>query len=567
MRRALLALAMFALGLALTLHTMPAQEQIEISGGASSLYQSQGGTATLRGKDFEGSLGGGLVDGRVVAGARVLYRHGKDVYTAGIEELQLGLPTDVFQHEHRLQGVGVDLRTTRSRMTTKVFVGATSKRLDTPLFQGLRAEVPTTAVLLEKTVSPTVSLKTDLLVSKANTFLQGIDWKPTKTLELAASAGMSGSAHYAAVSGQYARPLLDVKASYIAAARDFIRVGSDPEVDPEPVGLNVMVTWRSSNQPRFSLAAAHQNSLVGTTAALTGAPRFMPSASAASNITSVDQASATASLGRTGLTGSMLHSTYNGQGDFAYTLSAMRRLSGRVDCQGSYFESHPSLTTGAEPVNRSLVGTMHERLSNHLAINENFNRSNGEDSVNFGGTLQLNDLTLSAGYQTFYIPTQPAKPFQQSLIVDVEMSLLGRMTLHAGTFVAPDGKLLYTVDVRAVRTLHGGASAPLERARLGAALLRGRVVDEQGRGVPGAVIQLGDTVLYTDSTGAFFLRERRPTVHHYSVLLDRFLDGRNYRVVSSPGAIESSKSVTPPSVIVVSSSGTAVAEQSSGLEQ
>ena len=566
MRRALLALETFALGLPLTLHTMSAQEQIEVSGGASSLYQSQGGTATLRGKDFEGSLGGGLVDGRFVAGARVLYRHGKDVYTAGIEELQLGLPTDVFQHEHRLQGAGIDLRTTRGQMTTEVFAGATSKRLDTPLFQGLRAEVPTTAVLLEKTMSPAVTLKTDLLVSRTKTFLQGIGWKPTTTLELAASAGMSGSARYAAVSGHYARPLLDLKASYVTAGRDFVRVGSDPEVDPEPEGLNVMATWRSSNRPRFTLAAGHQNSLIGTAAALTDAPHFRPSPSAASNIASVDQASATASLGHTGFTGSMLHSSYNGQGDLAYTLSAMRRLSSRVDCLGSYFESHATLTTGDEPVNRSLVGTVHERLSNHLAVNENFNRSNGGDSINFGGTVQLSNLTLSAGYQTFYIPTQPAKPFQQSLIVDVQVSLLGRMTLHAGTFVAPDGKLLYTMDVRAVRTLNGGSTIPVEHARLGAALLRGRVVDEQGRGVPGAVIQLGDTVLYTDSTGAFFLRERRPTVHHYSVLFDQFLDGQSYRIVSAPGAIESSKSVSTPSVIVVSSSGTVAAVQSRQLE-
>jgi hypothetical protein len=41
----------------------------EVNGGASSLYQAQGGTLSVRGPSYKASLGAGTVAGRFVGGA------------------------------------------------------------------------------------------------------------------------------------------------------------------------------------------------------------------------------------------------------------------------------------------------------------------------------------------------------------------------------------------------------------------------------------------------------------------------------------------------------------------
>jgi len=44
---------------------------IELSGGASSLYQSQGGTVRMHMRGYSGTLGAGMINGKFYTGAQV----------------------------------------------------------------------------------------------------------------------------------------------------------------------------------------------------------------------------------------------------------------------------------------------------------------------------------------------------------------------------------------------------------------------------------------------------------------------------------------------------------------
>jgi hypothetical protein len=172
--------------------------------------------------------------------------------------------------------------------------------------------------------------------------------------------------------------------------------------------------------------------------------------------------------------------------------------------------------------------------------------------VGFGGSLLSNLATLSADYQTYYVPSQTSAPFEQALILNVQLRLFGRLSLEGGTFVAPDGKLLYTTQANGtVSRQMAGQPVDAERSSMGAMLLGGKVVDVDGQAVMGAAILVDQVPVYSDTEGCFFLRERKSHTHTLAVLGEKFLDGGIYRVLSAPVTLISSARDQPENVIVV----------------
>ena len=98
------------------------------------------------------------------------------------------------------------------------------------------------------------------------------------------------------------------------------------------------------------------------------------------------------------------------------------------------------------------------------------------NTLGLGGAFLSNLATLSADYQTFYVPARTGQPFQRALILNAQVHLFGRATVNASTFLAPDGRLLSTTSGEATLT-HGADPAPPTHIILGANLLRGRVLD------------------------------------------------------------------------------------------
>ena len=525
---------------------------IEVNGGSSSLYQTQGGSIVLHGNAYESEVGAGLISGRLVAGGHLAYRDKSTIYSAGVEEIRFDLPTDLFDSDHRLLGVGIGMKTVHPQTSLELFAGGTSQRFDTPLFTGVRADQPAGALILRHSISPTVTSTTQFLAANPGTALQSLQWKAKPWLVLATSGGFGGLSHYEAVSADVRRPLVDMKASYIDAANGFQRVGAEPEISPEPVRENLLFTVRSSRNPRITLSGGRQNFMVPAGSVTTPSGKVLPNLVSTSN-----QVSASTSFRGIGATGTVIQSTYDRQSNLAVVLSASASPSQRIHIQSSFFQSRllrkspllQSLTTN--PITNTIVTNIQEVLTRRFALNQTITYSGGQTSIGYGGSVSSNLLTFSADYETFYVPTRPGNPFQQTLVLDIQLNLFGRVTLHGGTYVSPTGKMLYTANMHAIESHSPTPSEPAEHARFGAYLLQGRVVDTVGNPVYGAAIGLGQNVLFTDSDGAFFMRDTKPRTYNFRVLLDQFLDGRYYQVLTQPTQVTGVKTENQHLLIVV----------------
>jgi hypothetical protein len=63
---------------------------------------------------------------------------------------------------------------------------------------------------------------------------------------------------------------------------------------------------------------------------------------------------------------------------------------------------------------------------------------------------------------------------------------------------------------------------------------------------------LDQLVVYTNEDGIFYVRERKPRPHQLKVLVNQFLGGGVYRVISAPATTRSSyEGNTPETVVIV----------------
>jgi hypothetical protein len=522
---------------------------IELNGGLSSIYQAEGGTVTLHGRGYQVDVSAGIVTGRAVGGAEVAYNYRHSEIVVGTEQLRLNLPTDLFNDYHRLVGVGAAVRkTTKAGTRLEVFGGETSNRFDTPLFEGIRAEKPAGAFLLEKSLSPRLRLFTQAVYASKLSVIESAAWKPLEGMELGLSAGLGAGAPYGAGSVILKRPQFDLKAGYIGVGSHFARTGSQIDLTPEPVRENVLFTWHSHGDAKLTLTGGRQNFVVVDPAGSTGSASLPD---APSSISTLDQLSGSIRLERIAFTASLLQSSYKGAGNVSFAVAASRTISRELRVQASYFESHPH-GPGTATVNRTLVGSAQEVVTSRISANQTATLSNGQTNISFGGSILSNRGTASVDYATYYVPSRPENPFQQALILDVQLNLFGRVTAHAATFMGATGKLLYTADVHASQGLDGAvAPTVVQHVSLGECVLRGRVVDRAGNAVEGAALSIDGKILYSDSDGRFFLRDKKPQVHEYEILLDRFLDGTNWRVVSRPMRMQSTREPRPEVILVV----------------
>lgn len=511
---------------------------IEVNGGSSSLYQAQGGTVTARGSNYDASLGAGVVAGRFVGGANFTKLIGKSTYIFGDDYIRFLLPTDVFDSSHYLIALGAGVKTNLRGTDMFALVGATSNDFSSPLFEGVRAESPAGILFLKHQITPHLQLSSDMVFSRQQTAIQSLEWTPKDKLKFAASAGVGANQPYGAASMDFLSTKLDVKAAYIEAGSQFHRVAVDTPLLSEPDRENIMVTVKPAKF--LSLGAGRQNYLT-------------PVGNTSTNIRStVDQASGSLQVLGTGLTASFYHSTYLGSSNNATAYTASRSFFDRIHTTTSYLESRPSNGTKVQ----SLIANLTETLTPRLDVTELVSRSQGQTTVSFGGGFLSNFASVSAEYQTYYIPERNSQPFEQALILDVQLHVMHGITLHGATFVAADGSLRYTADTQAVMARQGAfgaenGAAPMEHANLGSMVIRGTVVDTSGHPVAGAALMLDQLLVYTDDEGTFQVRERKQHTHQLKVLGGQFLGGGVYRVVTAPATVESEPESSAPETAVV----------------
>jgi hypothetical protein len=517
---------------------LPAQV-FEVNGGSSSLYQAQGGTLMAKGPSYDVSLGAGMVAGKLVGGANFTKVIGRSTYLAGDDYIQFVLPTDLFDTSHYVIAMGAGVKGNWRGTDVFAFGGATSNSFDSPLFEGVRAESPAGILFLKKPIGAHLAATSNMVFSKQTTAIEGLEWRPEKFLKAALTGGVGANQPYGAASFDLTCPKFDVKAAYISAGSQFHRVAVEAPLMSEPDRENVMVTFRPSSFMTLSAGRNNFLSPVGNTQTEVRS--------------SVDNVSAGLQVAGTGLTGSFYHSTFQGNSNDSMAFGADRNLFSRIHVSANYLESRPNNA----PRTKALMSNITEKVTPRLNVTQYVSRSQGQTTFSFGGAFLSNPMTVTAEYQTFYVPQRNSAPFEQALIVDVRLQLFHGVTLHGASLVAPDGSLKYTADTQVMAVRQGEKATPgepdngLVRASIGDMLLRGRVVDTKGNPVSGAALMIDDLLIYTDDDGLYYIRERKPHTHRLKVMVSQFLNGGVYRVVSAPETIEGTYDKNEPDTVIV----------------
>jgi hypothetical protein len=494
----------------------------EITGGNSSLYQAGGGSLSLHAPSYNATIGAGMVGGHFNYGAKVEKAIGSNIYVAGDDEIDFLLPTDIFDASHYLFARGLGLTTKRAGLDVRAFAGTISNLYETPIFEGAGFGAGMGFLSVHKDISPKWKVYSETIVSNKTTQIASAQWEPARKFFLAMSGGVGANEPYGAVSVNLSRKWVDVLGSYISAGPNFRRVVVTSPLQAEPDKGNLLVTAKPA---RFlSLSGGTQSYLVPN-----------PSAKEEES-SSVRSASANLELAGALLSGTVYDSSALGERSHAAAFTARREATRWLRISSNYMVNKPKDSTATG----SFFTTVSEVINQRISVNESVNTSNGRTSLLYGGSLLTNIVTISANYETFYVPVRTASPFQESLLLDVGIHLFGKANLHGSTFVGPTGHLLYTAIANGVTARDQASSAANQLHPLGNSVLRVMVVDPEQQPVEGAALMVDSRPVFTDAAGTFVLRERKPRLHTLSVLTNQFLDGGEWKVVSMPNSIRSS---------------------------
>ena len=506
----------------------------QVNGGASSLYQAQGGTLSVRGPSYKASLGAGTVAGRFVGGANFTRLVGRATWVMGDDLIHFVLPTDIFDTSHYVVAQGAGVMTTLRHTGLFAFAGATSTAFDSPLFEGARAENPALILFLDRRLAPGLSISSKMIFSRQITAIEGLDWVPADRLKIGFSGGVGANQPYGAASVDFRRKWIVVQAAYIEAGNQFHRAVVEAPLLSEPDRENAVVTLKPTRF--FTISAGRQNFLT-------------PVSDSQNNVrSSIDQGTASLRIAGTGLLASFYHSTYLGNSNDSTAYTASRDFASRLHTTASYLESRPSNAAKT----RAFIANFSEVLTPRWNVTEVLTRSHGQSTVSFGGGFLSNLVSVSAEYETYYVPQRNSAPFVQALIVDLQIHLFRGVTLHGGTFVAPDGSLRYTAEASGIMTREAtDGHGSVQHYSIGSSVVRGRVMDVKGQPVEGAALMIGSVAVFTNSDGRFFLREGRPHTHSLQVLPDKFLNGGNYEVESAPATVKATKNPAEPETLII----------------
>jgi hypothetical protein len=498
----------------------PAYGQIfQLEGGTSSLYEAHGGSLAFRARNYDGWVGVGSLDGwRAGAFLRTQVRN--STLTFGDDVIPFRLPTDIFDSSHYLMGRGVGLA--RSWGTTKVFgfAGATSVGMGTPFFRAAEAQRGVGLLFLERRVTPGLSIFSRNVFSSRQSSINGLDWQIRPGLHGAMAGGLGSGRGYWASSLTYDREWLTVKAAYIRADERFRRITVQQPLSSEVDRENILVTVRP--KPYVSLTAGRQNflqPLSGGAGAIRG---------------SVNQYLATLAVARFNLGAALFESQVLGARSTGASFSAGRKLFDRVQVNGNWLWNRPAHGR----VLTSLLATFREVISPRLSLLQLVNNSQGRTSVSYGGEFVSNRVTVGVEYQTLYVPFLAGGQFKQALVLNFHLRPFGNYQFNAGSFVAPDGTVRYTA-YGGTFLYHGklGSTNAPSAVTLYKYIMRGRVVDEEGRAVRGAALRVDGELVFSDSSGDFFVRKKHAATYALEVLPEQFLVPGRYEVVSAPAEV------------------------------
>ena len=514
-----LALAMALL--ALSVVGLRAQTVVEVEAGGSSLLGGYGATANFWRNGVEGWVGLGYLDG-IRAGAFFRTRVGKDTLRVGNDVLLVRYPTDIFSPGNNLLVQGVSYAGGTANTAFQVCGGASSDGLGAPSFQPTSLEAPLGALFVRRRLSPTVTATGSALVADHQSVVPGVEWQPTPDISTAFAAGTGSGRPYAASSVVARRGAFGIKAAYVWNPERFRRspvpTPNQTEVDRE----NFQVTYDLNQE--FSIGFARQN--------------FVQ-----------DSSDGQAPLRATGnslfaggvwhdlrLTAGLYDSRSQGISNLSSYLGVGREVSSWLDAELFLLQSRPE----GMPVETTPIANLRWRLSPRIGLMQQLSVHSGRPRILLGASLRTALGEFGADYQIVHQPFEPFHPFRSTLNLTARLQLGGYST-SVGTYIQPDGSVDYAASGSTFLYMGGfGGVQPNQvgNAGLGRYIVQGSVRDEAGQPVEGAALEIGGEVIFTNSSGEFFVRTRRPQRMPLEVKLDEFLLPGRWEVITAPAEVK-----------------------------
>jgi hypothetical protein len=510
-----------------------AQTVVEVQGGGSSLNGGYGATANFWRSSVDGWIGLGYLDG-FRAGVFLRKALSKDTLRIGNDALVMRLPTDVFTPGFNLLVQGISFSGGNERSSYLAFGGASSAGLGAPSFQASSMEEPMAALFLQRRVARTLRLTATTLFADQQTVLPGIQWQPTPDFTTAIVAGVGSGRPYAASSMVMRRGPLGVKASYAWNPDRFRRAAvatpNQTEIDRE----NITLTYEVS--PQFSVGVGRQNYVQDSADS-------KPPIRATGNTIFAGGVWLNSRL-----TGGIYDSRSEGIGNLSSYLAVGRELAHWLDAEVFVLQSRPQ----GLPVVTTPLANLRWRLSSRIGLSQQVSFHGGHPTVLFGASLITPIGEFVADYQIVHQPLKPTSPFRSALNLTARLQL-GKYSTSVGTYVQPDGSVDYSASGSTFLYMgsFGGAQPQQVGGRMARYVIRGVVRDEDGQAVEGAAVDIGGEVVFTNSTGEFFVRVGRPTRSAVKVLTGEFLLPGQWEVVTAPTEVVAGPETRPGISIVL----------------
>jgi hypothetical protein len=491
----------------------------QLNGGTSSLFQATGGTVEVQGSGYNGWIGAGSLAGQWTGGALLKVPWGKSTVSFGDEIIPFCLPTDIFNSSHYFLGRGVGIATKWENLDLFGFAGTTSTGFDAPYFRGARSERGAGAFFIETKLSPSWSAFSRNIVSDQKTTISGLEWHPLPALRTAFSGGVGANHGYLGSSFSAEWQWVSIKAAYMLTGHQFHRVVVQTPIVSENDRENILLTlhpkrFLTLTAGRFNFLQSQQDTVPASRA-------------------TVNQYSANLTADHFVLTGSLFKSYVQSMMTQGTAFSVGRHFARNFQATASLYHSR----SGRNVRTTSLLAMLRENLSSRLSLLEMVNKANGHPTISFGGDFLSNIVSFGLNYQTVYLPFRTTNPFKQALVLNVSFHPFGSVQVSTGSYIAPDGSVKYTVS-SSTFLYHGeSARGSQRRFKFPKYIVRGVVVDQNGKPIEGASLRIGRDSIFTNSEGKFFMRTKKSRPVQLRVLLKDFLVPGHFRIMLFPRTV------------------------------
>ncbi|MCL4522384.1 MAG: hypothetical protein M1453_09335 [Acidobacteria bacterium] len=525
--------AVFALAACLAALAPSASAQgqaFKFQGGTSTLFGGHGGSVEVRGSNYTGRIGLGLLNGKLRYGMYYATTWHNILWGSGDQSIPFALPTDIFNRSYYFLGRGVSASWKDSRNSFFVYGGTTTLGFSTPFLSLAEDRGKAGALFYERKLTSSLRFYSHNVVAARQTSLQGIEWAPSERMRMAFTGGIGNNQRYWASSLSLDKEWIEVDASYSRAGDAFRRIRVEAPISSETDRENIRITLKPLSNLQFT--ASRQNYLSPL------------QSGGASERATVNGFSAWTSFRGLQVHGSYFDSTTQSGRARGLTVGGRRNWFNRVETSADYMRSAPSLG----PAFHSMVGTVRERITPRISLSQVVTLSNGQANVSFGGSFFSNRFSFGLEYQTIFLPFQTggSSQFKQVLALNLRLRLWGGLEVNGASDVTPLGKVRYT----AYATGYSYRGAAYDRGNTSSNgaiydyVVRGRVVEEGGQPVRGAALKIDEDIVFTDSQGSFSLRRKKPNESEISVAFDQFVLSGNYAVISAPKVVKASREET-----------------------